>query len=190
MHRFDDAFFDAKGTAYTRVQVRAPAFESLKPVETLCGNFDVTVTLDGEQPITKMQILRDSTEGGRFFSPISVIVKLNFVAADGSKHEPLVISRRLDFKAMDNGRWTESPAKHNLVAKSFLLVDTNADGDPDTYLPGTSNFIASAGEPVAPGQKAQSIIQQPSDCHCEYATCGHQHCITVPTDDCGGYVCR
>jgi hypothetical protein len=66
-----------------------------------------------------------------------------------------------------------------MVTKSVVLVDTDNDGNPDTYLPGTSNFAA--GWTVdATGQKA---VKQTVGCHCEWATCAHQHCLII-TDTC------
>jgi len=182
VYRLDDAAFDDKGVAHTRVQVRALAFESIEPVKTTCGAFNVAAVLDGEQPITKMQILRDSAEGGRFFSPISVIVKMVFSNTDGSRHQPLEISRRLDFAPMGNGRWTATPLEDQVTAKGFVQVDTNADGQPDTYLPGTSNFNANAGV-VGDGKAINSFIA-PVDCHCEYSVCGHQHCVSSSCRNC------
>ncbi len=83
---------------------------------------------------------------------------------------------------MDDGSWTENPGKSRIVAKSFVVVETDADGEPDTYLPGTSNFNPSSSAPAAPGQK----LADTNGCHCDYETCGHVHCIGVPIDDdCG-----
>ncbi len=187
VHRLDDAYFGAKGIADTRIQVRALAFESLEAIDTTCGKFNVTVVLDGEQPITKMRILRDNEKGGAFFSPISVQVSMNFSHASGRLHEPLSISRRLDFAPMGNGRWTSEAFEGQVTAKGFVLVDTNADGQPDTYLPGTSNFNAHAGSVDIDGLGQKAIIA-PVDCHCEFESCGHRHCIA----NCGGgtqYAC-
>ena len=78
VERLDDAVFDKTGKAETRVQVRAMYFASLQPIQTECGLFDVSVALDGEQPITLMRIFRESKEGGRFLAPISVHIKMNF----------------------------------------------------------------------------------------------------------------
>src|SRR5688572_30075256 len=52
VRRLDDAAFDSKGEAKTRIQVMALSLVSMKPIETSCGAYDVTVSLAGEQPTT------------------------------------------------------------------------------------------------------------------------------------------
>src|SRR5262245_34028772 len=85
MQRLDDAVFNKNGVAVTRVQIRAMSFESVAPLATACGPFNVKVTLDGEQPITRMRIFSD----GRFLAPISVNVKIGFTPVQGSAREIL-----------------------------------------------------------------------------------------------------
>ncbi len=177
VQRLDDAHFNARGVAFTRVQVRALSFEGLETVKTVCGEFRVTTELEGEQPITKMKITRQGALGGAFYSPISVNIKMVFSRVDGAKHEPLEVFRELRFAPLPDGRWAEAPGDSGLVTKSVLLVDTDNDGNPDTYLPGTSNFAA--GWNQEPGQKAL-VVQNPGNCHCDWNTCAHQHCIVVP----------
>ena len=53
-------------------------FESIAPFKMSCGTFKAQVTLDGEQPITTMRIVRTSEKGGRFSAPIWVNVKITF----------------------------------------------------------------------------------------------------------------
>src|SRR5262245_357449 len=60
VQRLDDAVFNRRGVATTRLQVRSLNFESLAPLKTACGDFVATLSLDGEQPITKMRILREN----------------------------------------------------------------------------------------------------------------------------------
>jgi hypothetical protein len=72
VQRLDNAVFNKKGVAFTRIQVRSLNFEGLAPVKTTCGLFIARVSLDGEQPITRMRIVRESSSGGRFFAPIHV----------------------------------------------------------------------------------------------------------------------
>src|ERR1700710_1005001 len=78
VQRLDNAAFNKRGVATTRIQVRAMQFESVAPVQTACGPFNAYVRLDGEQPVTTMRIVRDSEKGGRFFAPISVDIKMSF----------------------------------------------------------------------------------------------------------------
>ncbi|HEY2294146.1 MAG TPA: hypothetical protein VGM86_25890 [Thermoanaerobaculia bacterium] len=172
VQRLDDAVFNKKGIAQTRLQVRALNFESLAPIQTACGQFIARVTLDGEQPITRMQIIRESSAGGRFLAPISVNVKISFTPAGRPATEPLEIRKSLRFPPLPNQRWESVSAQSNNKIQGFLLVDTDGDKIPDTYLPGTSNFgvgrmrqskdtVCSGGTEITP-------------CHLEYDC---EHCV-------------
>ncbi|HYG63325.1 MAG TPA: hypothetical protein VEL74_12140 [Thermoanaerobaculia bacterium] len=141
VQRLDDAVFNKRGIASTRIQVRALQFESLAPVKTACGSFRVFVRLQGEQPVTRMKIVRESEDGGRFFSPIAVKVRMSFVPVDGKGRERLEVTRSLRFKPSDHAFWSV-PSEQALEKRGVALVDTDSDNRPDTYVPGTSNFAA------------------------------------------------
>lgn len=140
VQRLDNAVFNKKGVAFTRIQLRAMNFESIAPIKTACGLFKATVTLDGEQPITRMKIVRENAQGGRFYAPISVNVKISFTPIGRPATEPLELRKSVRFPALLNQRWVNLPAQSPGQVKGFLLVDTDGDRVPDTYLPGTSNF--------------------------------------------------
>jgi hypothetical protein len=140
LQRLDDATFNKRGVARTRLQVRSLNFESVAPVQTACGAFIAKVALDGEQPLTEMRIIRENAKGGRFIAPISVNVKISFTPVGRPAAEPLEVRKSLRFPAAKNQRWEYvSPQETNRIP-GFLLVDTDGDRTPDTYLPGTSNF--------------------------------------------------
>lgn len=140
IQRLDNAVFNKRGVAHTRIQVRALQFESLAPVKTACGLYTAKVTLDGEQPITRMRIIRQNEKGGRFVAPISVNVKISFTPVDRPAAEPLEVRKSLRFPPGTNQVWESVPAQKANRWAGFLLVDTDGDRIPDTYLPGTSNF--------------------------------------------------
>jgi hypothetical protein len=140
VQRLDDAVFNKNGVAQTRLQVRSLNFESIAPVKTACGEFIAKVSLDGEQPVTRMRILRENAGGGRFLAPISVNVKISFTPVGRPAAEPLEIRKSLRFPPLQNQRWESVPAQSGNKVQGFLLVDTDGDRIPDTYLPGTSNF--------------------------------------------------
>jgi len=140
VQRLDDAVFNKNGVAQTRVQVRSLNFESIAPVQTACGQFTAKVSLDGEQPITRMRIIREDAGGGRFLAPISVNIKISFTPVDRLAAEPLEIRKSVRFPPLPNQRWESVPAQRDHKVQGFLLVDTDGDSIPDTYLPGTSNF--------------------------------------------------
>jgi hypothetical protein len=56
VQRLDDAPFNKRGVASTRIQVRAMTFESMLPLKTSCGLYKVRLSLSGEQPITRMRM--------------------------------------------------------------------------------------------------------------------------------------
>ncbi|HBL29295.1 MAG TPA: hypothetical protein DD490_20885 [Acidobacteria bacterium] len=145
VQRFDDAAFDKKGVARTRIQIRALHFESVGVIETACGAFKAEVRLNGEQPVTRMRIVRENANGGRFFAPIAVNGKVVFTRADGATGEILEITRNVRFPANQGIGWANPVGRSELVLQTsgFVLVDTDNDLLPDTYLPGTTrNFAA------------------------------------------------
>ena len=142
VQRMDDATFNKNGVATTRIQMRALHLESIAPLKTACGKFNVVVSLEGEQPVTRMRILRQSAEGGRFIAPIAVNVKMSFVPVSGKVREPLEITRSIRFQPVQIP-WTIRSNDAKAFSRSgVFLVDTDIDGRPDTFVPGTSNFAA------------------------------------------------
>lgn len=178
VQRLDDAAFDRNGVARTRIRVTALAFESLAPVETSCGAFDVAVGLEGRQPETQMSIVRDKERGGYFLAPISVNVKLSFLPADGGKGR-LELVRQLDFAPNRSAFWAEPEVSAGLSQGGFVLVDTDGDRKPDTFLPGTSNFSAGWAAPVTAGATETEPVPEPTPVpipHCgNPPLCTHNH---------------
>lgn len=142
IQRLDNATFNKRGVATTRIQMRAMQFESVAPVKTACGDFKLRVTLDGQQPTTTMRIVRDNEEGGRFFAPIWVNVKLSFEPIGRATTEALEIRKALRFPPAPNAQWTINRGPIKPALTGFVKVDTDSDGVPDTFLPGVSNFAA------------------------------------------------
>jgi len=166
IQRLDDATFSKRGVATTRIQMRAMQFESVAPVKTACGSFNAYVTLDGEQPITNMRIVRDHEKGGRFYAPIWVNVKIAFKPVGRITTEALELHKALRFPPARNAQWSDG--SHLSVAyEGFVKVDTDSDGRADTFLPGTSNFAA--GRSAIP----QKYFDPVSGCHVEDEG---QHC--------------
>ena len=140
VQRLDDAVFDKRGVAVTRIQVRALSLKSVEPVQTSCGKFDVSVALEGAQPTTRMRIVRDNEQGGRYFAPLSLNTRVTFTPVGRVGGEALEVLVPVRFPAAPNSAWQMAPGAPK--AAGFVLVDTDGDRSPDTYLPGMSNFIA------------------------------------------------
>jgi hypothetical protein len=167
VQRLDDAVFNKKGVARTRVQVRALQFEGFQAIKTSCGAFKVEARLQGEQPITRMRIVRENENGGRYFVPIALNVKLVFTPVGRLSSEILEITRNVRFPVDAGHAWSEQPGSQKRPQRSgFVLVDTDGDRVPDTYLPGTSpGFFAGV---------SSRVDKMPTDpCHALYS---HQHC--------------
>jgi hypothetical protein len=166
IQRLDNATFNKRGVATTRIQMRAMQFESAAPVKTACGDFNLKVTLDGEQPITTMRIVRDHAKGGRFFAPIWVNVKLSFTPVGRITTEALELRKELRFPPARDQRWSAKPGNSGLPTEGVLKVDTDNDGVPDAFLPGTSNFAA--GRSAVPQKfELQKATACRSGCHCD-----------------------
>lgn len=171
VQRLDDAVFNRKGVATTRLQVRALNFESLAPIKTACGDFIAKFSLEGEQPITTMRIIRENAAGGRFLAPIAVNAKLWFTPVGRPATEPLEIHKIIRFPPLPNQRWVSVGPQSTSKALGFVLVDTDGDRTPDTYVPGTSNF----GVGVMRSTKGGALLcDQPIDCHTED---DGEHCV-------------
>lgn len=179
VQRLDDATFNKRGVAVTRVQVRALSLKSVAPIETACGAFAATVSLDGVQPITRMRIVRENKDGGRFSVPLWLNVKVSFTPIGQVSREVLEIPVKVRFRANPSHPWRSMP--HASTRAGFVKVDTDGDRVADTYLPGSSNFIAGRALPGAASGKATRVLV----CHDDGTE--EQHCYY--TLMCGDYEC-
>jgi hypothetical protein len=146
VQRLDDAAFNRRGVATTRIQIKALRLESEAPFKTACGYYNVYVSLAGEQPITRMKIIRTSAHGGRFEAPVSVNVKLTFLPVVGGglgrrALAPLELTQSVNFAPDTKAQWSYQPGPTTIRKAGFVSVDTDGDLVADTYLPGTSNFV-------------------------------------------------
>lgn len=174
VERLDDAVFNAKDVAVTRIQFRALSMVSVAPIKTSCGAFHLYVSLDGPQRMTTMSIHRTQEGGGSFIAPLAVNARLTFIPVKSVKTKN---PRKLELKASVFFPGNPLPWSFKNTAgvksTSSVTVDTNGDLSPDTRLPGTSNF--SAGMPpdliTEPGTIGACACPQP--CHTQS---GEEHC--------------
>jgi hypothetical protein len=156
VQRLDDAAFNKAGVASTRIQVRALSLESVMPIKTTCGTFKAVVSLEGEQPVTRMRIVRDNEKGGRYMAPLALNVRISFVpvgrgaAISAEKRE---IHQQVRFAATPNA-WSDTASGVARV-KGFIRVDTDGDHVADTFVPGTSNFVPGAARTKIAAQQQQ-----------------------------------
>lgn len=143
VERLDDAVFDSRGLAQTRFQVRALQLEGVRTFKNQCGEYHVQVTLDGEQPITSMQIVRDNPSGGHFLVTVKINTKVVFTRVDNPA-EKLEFAYPVTFKPSPYHRWSlQDPTDISQIGGA--TVDTDWDGAPDTRVRGMSNFVAGQG---------------------------------------------
>jgi hypothetical protein len=173
VQRLDNATFNKRGVATTRIQMRAMQMEGVAPIKTACGDFNLRLTLDGEQPITTMRIVREHEKGGRFFAPIWVNVKLSFTPAGRSTTEALELRKELRFPPARNAQWSARSGNSGLPTEGILKVDTDSDGVPDAFLPGTSNFAVGRALPEKFELQKAAATLCAVGCHCD--DCGI-HC--------------
>ncbi|HEY9422813.1 MAG TPA: hypothetical protein VIW92_15480, partial [Thermoanaerobaculia bacterium] len=95
IERLDNAVFDDKGVAVTRLQFRALSLVSTAPVKTACGAFHVYVALDGKQRVTTMNILRTQEGGGNFVAPLAVDTRMTFIPVKPARNKG---ARKLELK--------------------------------------------------------------------------------------------
>jgi hypothetical protein len=178
IERLDDAVFDNKGVAVTRIRIRALSLVSIAPVKTACGAFHVYISLGGKQRVTTMNILRTQEGGGNFVAPVAVDARIAFIPVKPARNKD---AGRLEL----TGSFTfpASPLPWSLTANATkrtgaVVVDTNGDLTPDAPLPGTSNFLA--------GQLPDRPLANKAYCSCcpSEVTCHEDvpevHCTSVP----------
>lgn len=139
IQRLDDAVFNNRGVARTRLQIRALQLEGIRPFKTVCGSYRVQLTLEGEQPINNMRIVREGKDGGRFFVTLRINSKLVFTRVDNPS-ERLEFSKPVAFPSTPYHYWGFRDEQKGRASEA--MIDTDWDGTPDTLLPGTSNFSA------------------------------------------------
>jgi hypothetical protein len=140
VERLDDAVFNAKGIAMTRVQFRALSLVSIAPIKTACGSFHAYVSLGDKQRVTTMHIRQTQENGGSFVAPLAANVRVTFIPVkpDGRKGaRKLELNGSFTFPAVSLP-WSLAAGARSLDA---VVVYTNGDLAPDTRLPGTSNFL-------------------------------------------------
>jgi len=185
VRRLDDAKFDAKGEATTRIQLMALSLVSTKPIETSCGKYDVAVSLTGKQPVTTMKIFQTDAFGGTYTAPLALNVKAVFTPVDGNQSGRREVARRIALGPGTHSVW----AYVNLPRyKQGVRVDTNGDGKPDTVLPASSNFLAGVSPallkspPPLPRRASTSTATASDTIACPAGQCPYQSCHCASPD--------
>jgi hypothetical protein len=176
VQRLDDASFDDKGEASTRIRLMALSLVSAKPVETSCGSYDVAVSLADEQPTTTMRIRRTGANGGTYLAPLALNVKVEFTPVAGNENARREITRRIDLGPGTRSVWTYTVAPRY---KGRVRIDTNGDGRTDSALPAASNFLAGVS-PATPAALASFSSVSSAPIACPPPQCPRQSCHCNP----------
>jgi hypothetical protein len=192
VERLDDAVFNARGVAETRVRFRAVSLVSIAPIKTACGDFHVYVTLNGPQRVTTMSINRTQSGGGTFSAPLAVNARMTFIpvkkpvkSATGRSARKWELTASFTFPATLVPWSLGNEATMKRI--SSAVVDTNGDLTPDTRLPGTSNFVAG----LPPVHVITGAYGNIGACPCEpvcHSADGEMHCTYIE-DNCYPVVC-
>ncbi len=177
VERLDDAAFNNKGTAVTRIQFKALSLVSIAPIKTACGSFHVYVSLGGRQRETFMSIHRTQEKGGTFVAPLAVNARLTFIPVNPKGESP----RKLKLAGSFN--FPATPLPWSLVGgvrtkgAGPVLVDADGDLTPDTLLSGASNFMPGVSSdrlgPNKLGFDECPCVDGPPPCHIYN---GKEHC--------------
>ena len=187
IERLDDAVFDARGIASTRIRFRALSLVSIAPIKTACGAFHVYVSLGGRQRVTPMTLHRTQENGGSFVAPLAVDARLSFIPVKAAKIKnprPLTLAGSFTFPASPIPWSLREDPKIRRIGSA--VVDTNGDLTPDTLLPGTSSF--------SPGQSPERLFNASGGSCCSEWTChsgdGEEHCYyPSPPPGCEWQIC-
>ena len=180
VHRLDNAVFNGKGEARTRIQLLALSLAGVKPVDTGCGLYNVQARLWGEQPITDMRILRTASNGGGYVAPLSLNVQLIFTPVSGDPMARRTLTRNVILGPSSSAVWTYTSAPRY---KGRVMVDTDGDLKPDTVLPKASNFFAGIAPASSGGAvTVESCTMGTNATSCPPGYCLHKACHCNPNE--------
>lgn len=181
INRLDDAVFNDKGEATTRIQLMALSLVSTKPIETSCGKYNVAVSLSGEQPTTTMRIVRNDSFGGTYSAPLALNVKVVFTPVGGDPSRRYELTRRIDLAPADHSVWAYINVPRY---KGAIRVDTDGDGRPDRALPSASNFLAGVAPAVLKGDYKPTLRQAgTASITCPPGQCPYRACHCAAIED-------
>jgi hypothetical protein len=182
IERLDDATFNAKGVAETRIQLKALSLVSIAPIQTACGAYHAYVTLGGTQRVTSMKIYRTQADGGRFEAPLAVDAKITFVPVKPAKGlRQLELVGKFTFPAISLPWSSTAGAATKSVGN--VMIDAKGNFKPDTLVSGGTSFWP-GWQPGAVQTKG-CVTCEPQTCH---ADGGEQHC-TGPVVVCSPSYC-
>lgn len=198
IERLDDAYFDAKGRAETRIRGRALNLQGTETLKTICGELKVTANLADDQPVSRMTLQRDSPEGGTFDAQLRLRVKINFTHLRSGRTSSVV-------HTVDLPTVNRIPFALGVIAQQRCIQVGTVDNAAVTLLsdrrpvlerrnrPGLNSRLASTSEKVILSESEHEPV--PSEeyepayivtgCYCQNGVClntysWHDPCATNP----------
>ena len=166
VHRLDDVTFDDDGVATTRLRLMALSMVGTEPIDVGCETpFEVTASLDGEQPMTEMRIVREGEWGGTYAAPLSLNVKMVFTPVGGG--ESRQVNREIHLGPAPGSYWTTTDRVGTDAWGDPVRVDTTGDCVADSALPGPSNFVAGMMSPTSTASGCGDGFCSDFCCHCK-----------------------
>jgi hypothetical protein len=125
IERLDEAVFNARGVAKTRIQGRALNLVGTDLLKNSCGAWKVTAALADDQPVTEMIFRREHQYGGNFDANLRLKIQVSFTNVDSGAvrsvvrevHLPTVNSVPFAFKLTA----TYQPATYTATACRSLI---------------------------------------------------------------------
>jgi hypothetical protein len=173
IERLDDATFNTRGVAETRIQFKALSLVSIAPIQTACGAYHAYVTLAGNQRVTSMKIYRTQAGGGHFVAPLAVDAKISFIPVNATKSaRTLELTGSFSFPPTTLPWSTTAGAATKSVGT--VMIDAKGNLKPDTLVSGSTNFWP-GWQPGAAPQTKGCVQCEPPSCHVDPVS-GETHC--------------
>lgn len=137
IERLDEAVFNARGVAKTRIRGRALNLAGTEPVKNACGTWKVSATLADDQPVTDMIFRREHRFGGNFDANLRLKIQVSFTnVASGAVrsvvrevHLPTVHSVPFAFKLDTEATATPSIQTYTATAcRQLISADVSTLG--------------------------------------------------------------
>ncbi len=85
IERLDDAVFNRRGIAKSRLRARALSIQSTTPIKMACGDFKVSAALAENQPVTTITFNRENKFGGTFNADLRLRIRIDFTNLQNGK---------------------------------------------------------------------------------------------------------
>lgn len=177
IERLDDAVFNARGIATSRLRARALDLRATEPIKTACGNFKVTAGLAADQPITSITFHRQNKLGGIFNADLRLRVRIDFTNLQTGKVSSLV--REVYLPTVGDAPFACGKAAAQACA------------EPVEPAAAAAVTLVSDGRPLLAerphlGEKAADTCVTGCECNkdgkCMTTYCWHDPCATAPYD--------